>query len=58
LARSWTGDPHAVVEHRSTQHRDFEAHRVRQNDFYRAETRWPTSPFWRSRHEGLLRRAS
>jgi flavin-dependent dehydrogenase len=58
LAQSWAGDPNAVIEHRNTQQRDFEAHRVRQNDFYRAETRWPASPFWRSRHEGLLRRAS
>jgi len=58
LAQSWAGDPHAVIEHRRTQHRDFEAHRVRQNDFYRAETRWLASPFWRSRHEDLLRRAS
>ena len=58
LAKSWAGDPQAVVEHRNMQQRDFEAHRVRQNEFYRAETRWPASPFWRSRHEGLLRRAS
>ena len=58
LALACDGDERALAEHRSKQHRDFEAHRARQNDFYRAETRWPASPFWRSRHEGLLRRAS
>jgi flavin-dependent dehydrogenase len=49
LARARAGDLHALTEHRHTQHRDFETHRARQSDFYRAETRWPASPFWRSR---------
>jgi 2-polyprenyl-6-methoxyphenol hydroxylase-like FAD-dependent oxidoreductase len=58
LALACAGDEHVLVEHRRRQYRDFEAHRSRQDDFYRAETRWPASPFWRFRHEGLLRRAS
>jgi flavin-dependent dehydrogenase len=51
LARARAGDLTALTEHRQTQHRDFETHRARQSDFYRAETRWPASPFWRSRQE-------
>lgn len=49
LARERDGDVHALAEHRTTQHRDFEEHRVRQSNFYRAETRWTASPFWRVR---------
>jgi flavin-dependent dehydrogenase len=49
LARARAGDGHALAEHRNLQRRDFETHRVRQSNFYRAETRWPGSPFWRSR---------
>jgi len=49
LIREREGDANAVARHRNAQQRDFETHRARQSDFYRAETRWPTSPFWRSR---------
>jgi hypothetical protein len=49
LIREREGDASAVARYRNAQHRDFETHRARQSDFYRAETRWPTSPFWRSR---------
>jgi 2-polyprenyl-6-methoxyphenol hydroxylase-like FAD-dependent oxidoreductase len=52
LALAHAGESRALAEHRKTQRRDFEMHRVRQSDFYRAETRWPASPFWRSRHGG------
>jgi flavin-dependent dehydrogenase len=49
LARERSGEPGAVADHQASQRRDFESHRSRQLDFYRAETRWPASPFWRSR---------
>jgi flavin-dependent dehydrogenase len=52
LARDRAGDEHALVEHRNTQHREFENHRARQSNFYRAETRWSGSPFWHSRQSG------
>lgn len=58
LARARAGDSEALAEHRNTQLRDFENHRVRQSDFYRGETRWPDSPFWRSRHGGSQHHAS
>jgi flavin-dependent dehydrogenase len=49
LARELGGEPGAVADHRARRLRDFESHRARQLDFYRAETRWTRSPFWRSR---------
>ena len=52
LARERAGDGHAIAQHRNAQHRDFEDHRARQSNFYRAETRWAASPFWRSRQGG------
>lgn len=58
LARECAGDVHALAEHRTTQHREFENHRARQSNFYRAETRWPASPFWRSRQGGSESRES
>lgn len=53
LARARGGDVNALAEHRKTQRRDFDAHRVRQSNFYCAETRWPASPFWKSRQGAL-----
>lgn len=58
LARARAGEGQALAEHRNAQRRDFETHRARQSDFYRAETRWPASPFWRSRHGGSQQRTS
>jgi flavin-dependent dehydrogenase len=58
LRRARAADPQALDDHRRTQRRDFEAHRGRQSDFYRGETRWPASSFWRSRQAGALQRAS
>jgi flavin-dependent dehydrogenase len=56
LARERSGDTQALAEHRNSQHRDFEEHRARQSNFYRAETRWADSPFWRVRQgEAALR---
>ena len=49
LIREREGDANAVARHRNAQHREFETHRARQSDFYRSETRWPASPFWRAR---------
>ncbi len=50
LARESADDGTAVARHRDRRQRDFEAFRSRQLQFYRAETRWPASPFWQSRH--------
>lgn len=50
LARERDGQHGAVAEHRQRQRQDFASYRSRQLDFYRAERRWPRSPFWRSRH--------
>jgi flavin-dependent dehydrogenase len=58
LRRAHVGDRQALDEHRHTQRREFETHRARQSDFYRAETRWPASSFWRSRQCGAQLRAS
>jgi flavin-dependent dehydrogenase len=49
LAREHAGESSAVAEYRNKLRRDFELHRARQTSFYRAESRWPASPFWRSR---------
>jgi 2-polyprenyl-6-methoxyphenol hydroxylase-like FAD-dependent oxidoreductase len=49
LRRERSGDRDAVAQHRAVQRRDFDAHRTQQRGFYRAETRWATSPFWRIR---------
>jgi len=58
LARELAGDVDALAGHRNTQRRDFENHRARQSNFYRAETRWPASPFWRSRQDEWQQRMS
>jgi hypothetical protein len=58
LARQRAGDSGAVAEHRNKQRRDFDSYRSRQLDFYRAETRWPVSPFWRSRQGARQPQAS
>ena len=58
LIREREGDANAVARHRNAQHRDFETHRARQSDFYRTETRWPTSPFWRSRQGAWQQRSA
>lgn len=49
LARERSGETGAVSEHRARQRQDFEVHRSRQLDFYRAEARWSASPFWHAR---------
>lgn len=49
LARERDGQAGAVAVHRQAQRQDFATYRSRQLDFYRAERRWPASPFWRSR---------
>lgn len=49
LEREHAGDPTALDAHRRAQRRAFDDHRTRQQEFYRAEQRWPTSPFWRAR---------
>lgn len=51
LARQRTGAPGAVAGHLAGRQRDFDDFRSRQLQFYRAETRWPGSPFWQSRQE-------
>lgn len=58
LIRERAGDANAVVRHRNAQHRDFETHRARQSGFYRTETRWPTSPFWRARQGAWQQRSA
>jgi flavin-dependent dehydrogenase len=58
LERARAGESQALVEHRNTQRRDFDTHRARQSEFYRAETRWPASSFWRSRHDWMQQRTS
>ncbi len=58
LARARGGDPCAVEEHRNRQRLEFERFRSRQLEFYRAESRWPASPFWRSRQGAWQQRAS
>lgn len=49
LGREWRGERGALAAHRTSQAGELERHRARQRDFYRAEARWPTSPFWRVR---------
>lgn len=58
LRRQRSGEAGAVAEHRDAQQRDFEDFRSRQIEFYRTETRWPASPFWRARRGNWLLRAS
>lgn len=58
LVRGHEGDESAVIEHRHRQRRDFEDHRSRQLEFYRAETRWPKSPFWCARQGVVRQKAS
>ncbi len=58
LVRARHGDGTAAAAHRSRQRHDFETHRAVQREFYRAETRWPASPFWRSRRSVRELRAS
>lgn len=53
LARAHGGDPDAITGHRAQRRIEFERYRSRQADFYRAEARWPASPFWRARGRGL-----
>lgn len=51
LARQRSGEAGAVADLLAGRQRAFDAFRSRQRAFYRAETRWPGSPFWFSRQQ-------
>lgn len=48
----------AIGRLRAERRRAFEDHRARRQEFYRAETRWPASPFWRARSHHTQAQAS
>lgn len=49
LARHHDGDTESLARHRTQQRRGYDEHLSRRSELYRSETRWPSSPFWRSR---------
>ncbi len=49
LREACAGSGGALARWRAARRRAFHEHRARQQEFYRAETRWPASPFWRAR---------
>jgi len=49
LRRVRQGDACAVLDHRDGQLAEFARYRERQMEYYAAETRWLSAPFWRSR---------
>lgn len=49
LERYHNGDSEALHAYRTSRHQSYRQYRSRHAEIYRAETRWPQSPFWRAR---------